>query len=182
MNISGPSQTFGWVGHGHHAPVNVPNIFAAAGLNTRWTPGIDPLFQVGLLYPSAPVATGNQSPKQPTTLTAPSYNPPTNDYASSVKVKKSIPNSDYKKVVAPVKDSPAVPPAYTGPVFSSQPTAKPTTTTVSTTTTATTTTTTRSTTTRHKSITPFYNLRGSPSPYDGKFLQMDTLSHELNVL
>ena len=36
----GPSQTFGWVGHGRYAPLNIPNIFKAAGINTKWIPEV----------------------------------------------------------------------------------------------------------------------------------------------
>ena len=36
----GPSQTFGWVGPGRYAPLNIPNIFKAAGINTKWIPEV----------------------------------------------------------------------------------------------------------------------------------------------
>jgi len=118
---AGPSQQFGWVGHGTYAPVNVPNIFKAAGINTRWTPGIDPIFQVGLLYPGT--ATGStQTSYIPQTQSIPSVT--TNYLPSSVKVKKSIANSLYdkqKKSAANINsiqhpvEQPALPPPYAGP-------------------------------------------------------------------
>ena len=118
----GPSQQYGWVGHGTYAPYNIPNIFQAAGINTRWIPGIDPVFQVGLLYP-------DPAPAQSVSLN--SYSPPSSNYGSSVKVKKSIPNSAYGKQKEAVElsplpqlvetkphEAPAVPPPYTGPATS----------------------------------------------------------------
>lgn len=51
---AGPSQQFGWVGHGTYAPLDIPNIFRAAGLNTQWIPGVDKVFKAGLTYPQAP--------------------------------------------------------------------------------------------------------------------------------
>lgn len=118
----GPSQQYGWVGHGTYAPYNIPNIFQAAGINTRWIPGIDPVFQVGLLYP-------DPAPAQSMSLN--SYSPPSNNYGSSVKVKKSIPNSAYgnqkeaieisplpQLVKTKPQEAPAVPPPYTGPATS----------------------------------------------------------------
>merc|ERR1712123_104945 len=53
---AGPSQQFGWIGHGTYAPLNIPNIFKAAGINTRWIPEVNEIFEAGLTYPSAPVA------------------------------------------------------------------------------------------------------------------------------
>ena len=51
---AGPSQQFGWVGPGRFAPLNIPNIFKAAGLNTHWDPGLNSVFPVGLKYPAPP--------------------------------------------------------------------------------------------------------------------------------
>merc|ERR1711874_94864 len=51
---AGPSQTFGWVGPGRYAPLNIPNIFKAAGINTHWDPGLNSVFPVGLKYPAPP--------------------------------------------------------------------------------------------------------------------------------
>ena len=97
------------MGHGgHQAPLNIPNIFRAAGLSARWTPGLDPLFQVGLLYPASP-ATGQAAPVAPPPPPPPppaaaAYSP-----AASVKVKKSIPNTEYRG------ELPAIAPPFTGP-------------------------------------------------------------------
>ena len=114
----GPSQQYGWVGHGSYAPVNIPNIFKAAGIKTRWTPGIDPVFQVGLLYPGS-----NNQVSQPQN----NYAPAPVNYESSVKVKKSIPNSLYKKETA---SKPAEAPQYqeptaTAPAYQEQPAVPP---------------------------------------------------------
>ena len=54
MSLSGPSQQFGWVGHGTYAPLDIPNIFKAAGINTRWIPEVNEIFEAGLTYPAAP--------------------------------------------------------------------------------------------------------------------------------
>ena len=51
---AGPSQQFGWVGHGRYAPLNIPNIFKTVGLNTAWIPGVNSIFPVGLNYPAPP--------------------------------------------------------------------------------------------------------------------------------
>ena len=48
MSLSGPSQQFGWVGHGTYAPLNIPNIFKAAGIKTRWIPEVNEIFEAGL--------------------------------------------------------------------------------------------------------------------------------------
>jgi len=118
---AGPSQQFGWVGHGTYAPVNVPNIFKAAGINTRWTPGIDPIFQVGLLYPSSPTGS-TQTSYSSQAQSIPSVT--SNFLPSSVKVKKSIANSLYDKQkqsitkiknIQPLIEQPALPPPYAGP-------------------------------------------------------------------
>ena len=45
--MTGPSQEFGWVGNGIHTPVGVPNIFKHAGIDTRWNPDIDNIFEAG---------------------------------------------------------------------------------------------------------------------------------------
>ena len=162
---AGPSQQFAWAGHGGHlAPLNIPNIFRAAGLNTRWTPGIDPVFQVGLLYPSAASqATGLAAPVAPAApppplppAAAPVYSP-----GASVKVKKSIPNTEY------TKNLPAIAPPYTGPaqVTSSPPPPAPPTTTATTTTTETPTQTTPSTIYRYSTLVPAYRQSPTPSSY-----------------
>jgi len=51
---AGPSQQFPWIGHGTYAPLDVPNIFKAAGLDTHWDPENDKIFETGLLYPIPP--------------------------------------------------------------------------------------------------------------------------------
>ena len=155
---------YGWVGPGSYAPYNIPNIFKAAGLNTRWIPEVNPIFQVGLLYPQA-------SPAQPPAPSPSLSNQISSGYSSSVKVKKSIPHSQYKQpqvpnkaiLSSPVVEQPAIPPPYSGPsTYVQSTTTRPTTTTSRTTTTI-----TRRPVSR--TITPFVNLRGSPSPsYDGK--------------
>ena len=48
--FAGPSQQFEWIGHGTYAPLNVPNIFKAANLDTRWNPETDEIFEAGLIY------------------------------------------------------------------------------------------------------------------------------------
>ena len=45
----GPSQTFGWVGPGRYAPLNIPNIFKAAGINTKWIPEVTHLLSLACL-------------------------------------------------------------------------------------------------------------------------------------
>ena len=50
---AGPSQTYGWLGHGSYAPLNIPNIFKNLGLDTTWNPSINNIFPVGLSYPPA---------------------------------------------------------------------------------------------------------------------------------
>jgi len=49
---AGPSQEFGWIGHGTYAPLDVPNIFKAAGVDTHWNPEKDAIFETGLIYPA----------------------------------------------------------------------------------------------------------------------------------
>ena len=163
--IAGPSQMYGWVGPGSYAPYNIPNIFKAAGINTRWIPGINPLFNVGLTYPQP------SAPVQPAAAPPIVTNQILSGYTATNKVKKSIPNALYKKPTehksasSPAYpghgvDQPAIPPPYTGPstlVKTTTTTQAPTTTTTSTTT-----TTTRRPVTR--TVKPFVNLRGSPAP------------------
>ena len=48
---AGPSQTYGWLGHGRYAPLNIPNIFRNLGIDTSWNPAVDNVFPVGLNYP-----------------------------------------------------------------------------------------------------------------------------------
>ena len=38
FSCSGPSQEFGWAGHGSYAPLGIPNIFKVAGIDTKWDP------------------------------------------------------------------------------------------------------------------------------------------------
>ena len=156
----GPSQQFSWAGHGGHAaPLNIPNIFRAAGLDTRWTPGRDPVFQVGLLYPQA---TGQAAPVAPAPAPAPApvYSP-----AASVKVKKSIPNTEYSR------DLPAVAPPYTGPTrVTTESPPPPSSTTTTTPTPTTTSTTTPSPTTppniyRYSTLVPPYRQSPTPASY-----------------
>ena len=146
------------MGHGGHlAPVNIPNIFRAAGLNTRWTPGLDPIFQVGLLY-SSPQATAQAAPVAPPPPPPPppagagAYSP-----AASVKVKKSIPHTEYRG------DLPALAPAYTGPaeVPSSSSTSPPPPATTTTTTSQPTPATPPPTIYRYSTVPPY---RQSPTP------------------
>jgi len=114
---AGPSQSYGWVGHGSYAPLNINNIFKAAGINTRWIPEIDPIFTTGLLYPSPSQPLSNDSHKKAKS-TASSYGFPSISGVPSNKVKKSIANSEYnlskeKKITKQLSfESPAVPPPY----------------------------------------------------------------------
>ena len=50
---AGPSQTYGWLGHGKYAPLNIPNIFKNLKLDTSWNPSINSIFPVSLNYPAA---------------------------------------------------------------------------------------------------------------------------------
>ena len=46
--FSGPSREFGWVGHGGtYAPLDIPNIFKAAGIDTHWDPETNKIFETG---------------------------------------------------------------------------------------------------------------------------------------
>ena len=45
--FSGPSREFGWVGHGTYAPLDIPNIFKAAGIETHWDPETNKIFETG---------------------------------------------------------------------------------------------------------------------------------------
>ena len=47
LNVSGPSQEFGWVGHGTLAPLGIPNIFKVAGIDTTWDPQSNKIFEAG---------------------------------------------------------------------------------------------------------------------------------------
>ena len=49
---AGPSQTFGWVGPGSYAPLNIPNIFKSIGLDTSWNPDENSVYPVKLTYPA----------------------------------------------------------------------------------------------------------------------------------
>ena len=150
MMMTGPSQQFGWAGHGHYAPLNIPNIFKAAGINTRWIPGQDPVFQVGLLYPSPP--SQYSPPPAPAAPAAPAY-------SGAVKVKKSIPKTQYSEYKQSGRvEPPAVPPPYSGPPPS------PSTPALTTTSTTTTTRPTTTTTTRTLRYSPAAFYRQSPTP------------------
>ena len=50
--FSGPSREFDWVGHGTYAPLDIPNIFKAAGIYTHWDPETNKIFETGKLYVS----------------------------------------------------------------------------------------------------------------------------------
>ena len=47
--VSGPSQEFSWVGHGDrdYAPLDIPNVFKAAGIDTHWDPETNKIFETG---------------------------------------------------------------------------------------------------------------------------------------
>ena len=45
--LSGPSREFGWAGHGTFAPLDIPNIFKAAGIDTHWDPDSNKIFETG---------------------------------------------------------------------------------------------------------------------------------------
>ena len=96
---AGPSQQFGWVGHGRYAPLNIPNIFAAAGLATRWTPGVDPLFEAGFSYPAPPAPAQDKvrvvEPEQ--------------------EAKPAVTTSTVPPPAQPVRELPALPPPYEAP-------------------------------------------------------------------
>ena len=71
---AGPSQTFGWLGHGSYAPLNIPNIFKNLGLDTTWNPSINHVFPVGLSYPPAKInklTSGNHQHPVTTTSKSP---------------------------------------------------------------------------------------------------------------
>jgi len=120
---AGPSQQFGWIGHGTYAPLDIPNIFKAAGLNTRWIPEVDELFEAGLTYPAAPgpVAQYAQDKlriEDPVQEAKPALTHPTKPSSGSspsYKASNSVPVPSYKSPT-PGRDIPAVAPAYAGPV------------------------------------------------------------------
>jgi len=71
---AGPSQTFGWLGHGSYAPLNIPNIFKNLGLDTTWNPSLNNVFPVGLSYPPAKInklTSGNHQHPVTTTSKSP---------------------------------------------------------------------------------------------------------------
>lgn len=77
---AGPSQQYGWVGHGKHAPYNVPNPFPSD--LPRWIPMGNNVFEAGLLYPGKPgsaPAPATYSPPATTTKPTSSYSPPVTD-------------------------------------------------------------------------------------------------------
>jgi len=123
---AGPSQQFGWIGHGTYAPLDIPNIFKAAGLNTRWIPEVDELFEAGLTYPAAqaPVAYAQDKLRieDPVQEAKPAQSYPTKPSpgsSPSYKASNSVPVPSYKSPATAstsVKDAPAVAPAYAGPV------------------------------------------------------------------
>ena len=49
MIVSGPSQEFGWVGHGDrdYTPLDIPNVFKVAGIDTQWNPETNKIFETG---------------------------------------------------------------------------------------------------------------------------------------
>ena len=50
LHNSGPSQEFDWVGHGYtgnSVPLTIPNIFKAAGIDTKWDPVTNKVFETG---------------------------------------------------------------------------------------------------------------------------------------
>lgn len=114
---AGPSQQFGWVGHGTYAPLNIPNIFKAAGLNTRWIPEVDEIFETGLTYPASPVAYAQDKlrivePEQQTK--------PVQTYsasASPIRVSSASAsiNSHTTGTNVPTYEAPAPAPAYEAP-------------------------------------------------------------------
>ena len=53
LHISGPSQEFDWVGHGYtgnSVPLTIPNIFKAAGIDTKWDPVSNKVFETGMVF------------------------------------------------------------------------------------------------------------------------------------
>ena len=161
-NAAGPSQQFGWVGHGHYAPLNVPNIFKAAGLNTRWIPGQDPVFEVGFLYPSPPSHSPPPPPPAPAPRPPSPPSPPVYSGPASVKVKKSIPKTEYSGYKQTTRlELPARAPPYSG--------TPPATSTPPSTTTTTTATTTRTTTRRTLRYSPVSPYSYSPTPPSSQY-------------
>ena len=50
FSCSGPSQEFGWAGHGSSAPLDIPNIFKVAGIDTKWDPESNKIFETGDMF------------------------------------------------------------------------------------------------------------------------------------
>ena len=97
---AGPSQTYGWLGHGRYAPLNIPNIFRNLGLDTTWNPSINNIFPVGLNYPPVKnnkVNTGNyKHPVTTTTTKKPTTEIPTEKYTYEAPEIKESPIPVYK--------------------------------------------------------------------------------------
>jgi hypothetical protein len=105
---AGPSQEFGWVGHGngYNAPHNLQNPFPAH--LTKWILQNNKIFEAGLLYPGAPGST--YSPPPPAAPpAAPAYNAPaapevTYDAPSSYNVPVIPSSASYNSPPAPAAD------------------------------------------------------------------------------
>ena len=82
---AGPSQTYGWLGHGRYAPLNIPNIFKNIGLDTYWNHEDNSVFPVGLNYP--PPKT--QSYKIPVPVKHVAKPPPLQTYKEPTPVKEA---------------------------------------------------------------------------------------------
>ena len=131
ISLAGPSQQFGWVGHGSYAPLNIPNIFKAAGLNTQWIPQVDKIFEAGLSYPAPPVPYAQNKLRiaEPVQNTQPVQFYSSNSHPLQNSVfppKRPIRNSAYARpakapsyiTTAPVSSShPALPPMYEAPAY-----------------------------------------------------------------
>ena len=116
---AGPSQEYGWVGHGngYNAPHNLQNPFPAH--LTKWILQNNKIFEAGLLYPGAPGS--SYSPPPPPPAAPPTYNAPasppeiTYDAPSSYNVPVIPSTSSYNSPPAPAYE-PAPAPAYVAPV------------------------------------------------------------------
>ena len=75
--LAGPSQEFGWIGHGTYAPLDIPNIFKAAGIDTHWNPEEDEIFETGLIYPALTTNIVVDEDPKPTTTAATIKSPQT---------------------------------------------------------------------------------------------------------
>lgn len=122
---AGPSQQFGWIGHGTYAPLDIPNIFKAAGLNTRWIPEVDELFEAGLTYPAAPSPVAQyaqdklriEDPVQETKPAQTYSAQPSPVSSPKYKASNSVPVPSFKSPPPSTpQEEPAVAPAYEGSV------------------------------------------------------------------